>query len=276
MQRGLSTIAMMVLLVSGMSTACGQDGAPEKQTVAVYFGKYVPAVDLSESINAFLRGSPNADETVIVPQPVTNSLMVRGKAEVVQRVHEMLKQLDRKPASVFVEVVVVCVESDKRPARIAIGGDGGNSADELLDVLSKQGQLQVLARAQLMALDNQAAFVQIGRRKPHVTSVQESNRGVSRTVERENVGLTLGLTPRVTQDGTVLLETDLERSDLQDQEDGIEISPGGDQAVGVTTLSLQTTLCARSGQTVVIGGLTEGAEGKWQKLLAFLTATVLE
>jgi len=72
------------------------------------------------------------------------------------------------------------------------------------------------------------------------------------------------------------MELDLERSDLSVPDDGVELLSDGDRAAEVTTLSLQTTLCVQSGRTVVLGGLTEGVEGKWRKLLALLTATVIE
>jgi len=100
------------------------------------------------------------------------------KSTVVKRIHEMLRQLDRKPASVFVEIVIVAVQSDKQPGKIAVRSDGGTTADELIDALSNQGSLQVLARAQLTALHNQSASLHIGGRKPRVVNVRESSAGI--------------------------------------------------------------------------------------------------
>jgi type II secretory pathway component GspD/PulD (secretin) len=104
--------------------------------------------------------------------------------------------------------------------------------------------------------------------------VRESSHGVSRSVERENVGLALSVTPRVTPEGTVVMEAELERSDLDAPERGVELS-SGIRTLGISTLTLTTTLCARSGQTVILGGLTEGSGDKWQKLVALLTPHVV-
>jgi type II secretory pathway component GspD/PulD (secretin) len=74
-----------------------------------------------------------------------------------------------------------------------VGSDGETTADELIETLSKQGQLRVLAGAQLTALHNLPAQVEVGGRQPSVTGVRESSHGVSRSVERENVGLALSV-----------------------------------------------------------------------------------
>jgi general secretion pathway protein D len=275
----IETTILAVVLVPGMLAVSGRESAAEDQTCALYQGQYVPVADLAQAIKAFLEEPSNAqaaERPVVVAEPVTNSLMIRGRPQVVKRIHQMIVQLDRKPSAVFVEAVIVSVESAERPARVAVRADGGTTADELIEALSKQGRLQVLARAQLMALDNQAACLQIGRRRPNITGVRRSSDGVSRSVERENVGLSLGLTPRVTPEGTVVMEADLERSDLDAPERGVELTSDGDRTLGITTLSLQTTVCARSGQTVVLGGLTEGSGGKWQKLVALLTPQIIK
>ncbi len=277
-RRLIEVTSLLVLLASSTLLVQAQESAKNDQMVGIYHAKNAPALDLGKAVISLL--GPGADgppkgTPVIVSEPISNSVMVRGEAKAVKQIHEMLKELDRKPASVFVEVAIVTIQSDKEPARIAVRGDGGNSADEIIDALSAQGDLQVLARAQLMALNNQAAFVQIGSRKPRITGVRESSAGRARSVELENVGLTLGLTARITEDGTVAMELDLERSDLGRDEDGVEISSSGDRVADVTTFSLQTTVSATSGRTVVLGGMTEGTDGKWQKTLALLTPTVV-
>jgi len=257
----------------------GQESARNEEIVAIYHVKNAPSVELGEALAAFLDDGSDATsgkEPVIVPEPISNSLLVRGDAKIVERIHDVLKQLDCKPASVFVEVVIVTVESVKAPPRIPIRGDGGTMADELIDALSNQGHLQVLARAQLTALHNQSASLHIGDRKPRVVNVRESSAGLTRSVELENVGLVLGVTPRISPDGSVAMELDLERSNLAVPDDGVALSSDADRAAEITTLSLRTTVYVQSGRTVVLGGLTEGGEGKWQKLLVLLTATVIE
>jgi type II secretory pathway component GspD/PulD (secretin) len=281
MNRGrlIAVVSLLVPVALVTLPLEGQEATRNDEIVAIYHAKHSPAVDLGQTLAKFLGDASDAstgEEPVIVPEPITNSLLVRGDATVVKRIHEMLGQLDRKPASVFVEIVIVKVQSDKEPGRIAVRSDGGTTSHELIDKLSQQGRSQVLARAQLMALHNQSASLHIGGRKPRVVNARESSGRVTRSVELENVGLVVGLTPRISPGGCVTMELDLERSDLAVTDDGVELLSDGDQAAEVATLSLQTTLCVQSGRTVVLGGQTEGGDGKWQKLLALLTATVIE
>jgi hypothetical protein len=72
------------------------------------------------------------------------------------------------------------------------------------------------------------------------------------------------------------METELARSDLDAPARGIELSSSGIRAQGISTLSLTTTLYTRSGQTVILGGLTEGSGDNWQKVVALLTPHVIE
>jgi type II secretory pathway component GspD/PulD (secretin) len=283
MNRYLSIAAGTLLVLSPIAQPAvhGQQTDDEESAGSIYHAEYVPATDLAQAINTLL-GSPSdapaPKRPLVVAEPASNSLMLRGRPESIQRILEWLAQLDRKPPAVFVEAVVVSIESDEPTSRLSVRGGDRRTADEWIDELSKLGRLRVVARAQLMTLHDQPAYLQVGRREPHVMGVHQSSQGVTRSVERENVGLTLGLTPHVTPDGTVMLETDLERSDLDTPEEEIELSSStGERAVAVTTLSLQTTVCACSGQTVVMGGLTKGcADGRWRKLVMLLTPEVIE
>lgn len=266
---------LSMILLGAFLVGLGATTLPaEDETVGIYFANYSPAAELAKSVMEIL-GDDAANGIMIEAEPTTNSLLVRGEPEVASKIHELLKQLDRKPATVFVEAVIVDIQAKQRPEMIAVDA-GGASADQVIEAMAKQGDLQILARVQLSTISNQAAFIQLGERKPKVSGVRTSSQGVTRTVELENVGLTLGLTPRVTPEGTVMIETDLERSDLAPREQGVELSSQGDRAVAVNTLSIQTTVCVQNGQTVVLGGRTQGSEDKWQKTVALLTAKIVE
>ena len=73
-----------------------------------------------------------------------------------------------------------------------------------------------------------------------------------------NVGILLGVTPRISPDGLVVMEIDAEKSELSG--DGVPISISRrrrrccEQPI-IDTTRAQTTVSARSGQTVILGGL---------------------
>ena len=72
-------------------------------------------------------------------------------------------------------------------------------------------------------------------------------------------GMILGVTPRITPDGMVVMEIDANKSEVGPESEGIPIfvSTGG-QVVRQPRIDItlaQTTVAAPDGQTVVLGGL---------------------
>jgi hypothetical protein len=110
-----------------------------------------------------------------------------------------------------------------------------------------------------MTLDNQPAFVQVGQRVPRITSSNIVNNAIINNTTLENVGILLGVTPRIAPDGQVVMEIDAEKSEVGPEADGIPISinENGDviRSPRIDIITAQTTVSARSGQTVILGGL---------------------
>ncbi|MCP4506995.1 MAG: type II and III secretion system protein, partial [Fuerstiella sp.] len=129
----------------------------------------------------------------------------------------------------------------------------------LLRALDQSGSMEVLSRPQIMTLDNQQAFIQVGQRVPRVVSSSVTQFGQINSVELEDVGLLLGVTPRISPEGNVVMEIDAEKSKVGPERDGIPISVSADGAIvrspRVDVTTAQTTVSAASGQTIVIGGL---------------------
>lgn len=129
----------------------------------------------------------------------------------------------------------------------------------LLRALDQCGSMEVLSRPQIMTLDNQQAFIQVGQRVPRIVNSQLTQLGQINSLELEDVGLLLGVTPRISPDGHVVMEIDAEKSEVGPERDGIPISVSSDGSVirspRVEVTTAQTTVSAASGQTIVIGGL---------------------
>lgn len=129
----------------------------------------------------------------------------------------------------------------------------------LLRALDQSGSMEVLSRPQIMTLDNQQAFIQVGQRVPRIVNSQLTQLGQINSLALEDVGLLLGVTPRISPDGHVVMELDAEKSEVGPERDGIPISVSSDGTVirspRVDVTTAQTTVSAASGQTIVIGGL---------------------
>ncbi len=133
------------------------------------------------------------------------------------------------------------------------------SVSILLRALRARSRVDILSRPQVMTLDNQPAFIQVGQRVPRITATQLTQFGSVNGITLENVGLILGVTPRISPDGLVVMEVDAEKSAIDRESPGIAV--GVTQQGNVltqpifTTTTAQTTVSAASGQTIVLGGL---------------------
>jgi general secretion pathway protein D len=127
----------------------------------------------------------------------------------------------------------------------------------LLTALETDADVNVLSAPNLVTTDNEEAEIVVGRNVPFVASRATSASNLSNlftTIERHDVGITLRLTPQITADDFVRLALFEEVSDI----DPTAMPAVGDpNLVGPTTTirSASTSIAARDGQTVVIGGL---------------------
>jgi type II secretion system protein D len=133
------------------------------------------------------------------------------------------------------------------------------SVSILVRALQESRRLQVLSRPQIMTLDNQGAFVQVGQQVPYVTQSQLTTFGQINTVELIDTGLILGVTPRISPEGVVFMEIDAEQSKVGPELEGvaIAITAEGDvvRSPRIDIARAQTTVSAASGETIVLGGL---------------------
>jgi type II secretory pathway component GspD/PulD (secretin) len=133
------------------------------------------------------------------------------------------------------------------------------SINVLIRALEQEGRLQVLSRPQIMALNNQQAFIQVGADVSRITGTTITNGIVQNNIADVETGLILRIQPLINDDGVIVMDIDAERSNLGDVEDGTVI---GTDAQGnpiisppINRTTAQTTISCKSGQTVVFAGL---------------------
>jgi type II secretion system protein D len=134
-----------------------------------------------------------------------------------------------------------------------------NSVSMLLRALQENRRLEVLSRPQIVALDNQPGEIRVGQRVPRISAVNTTNFGQNNTVEYEDAGIILQVTPRINDDGLVVMTVYAEKSQVGSTAEGIPIFAGTDGTVvnapRIDQTVAQTTVAAMSGQTVVLSGL---------------------
>jgi len=137
-------------------------------------------------------------------------------------------------------------------------GASSDSVSVLLRALQQKKRTEVLGRPQIMTLDNQSAFIQVGARVPRVIGSRFDANAQTNQIDLENTGLILGVTPRISPDGMVVMEIDAENSKVNPVDEGIPVSVSGGQTIRSPTISVttaQTTVSATTGETIVLGGL---------------------
>jgi general secretion pathway protein D len=121
-----------------------------------------------------------------------------------------------------------------------------------------KGTVNVLSTPQILTSDNKEAEILVGENVPFI-SQREQNSTTTNTInsiERKDVGITLRLTPQITEGDFVKLDLYQEISSVKNASETILIN------VGPTTTkrSTKTSVVVKDNQTVVIGGLMEERE----------------
>jgi general secretion pathway protein D len=143
---------------------------------------------------------------------------------------------------------------------VAGGGDfkNGTSFAALLKALQGDGDTNVLSTPTLVTLDNQEAKFSAGQEVPFLTG-SFSNTGTTsttgavnpfQTIERKDVGLTLGVTPQINEGNHVKLKLNLEVSSLSS-------GSAGSANLITNKRTLTNTVGVENGQILVIGGLID-------------------
>lgn len=140
-----------------------------------------------------------------------------------------------------------------------IGGakqSGDDAFAGFLSAVASTNSTRLLATPSIMTLNNKEAEIVVAQNVPFVTgsytTVGSTNNPENpfQTVERQNVGLTLNVTPQVNGDDTVRMVIKQEVSRLTNA----EAASGGEITA---KRSLTTTVLVRNGNVVMLGGLLE-------------------
>ena len=136
---------------------------------------------------------------------------------------------------------------------------GNESVSVLMRALKDRQCVRVLSKPHIMTMENLQGRVAIGASVARIAGTTQSNFGVTQDVTFQDVGVILEVTPRVSPDGLIVLSVNAEKSSVGPEETGTVIGVGANGDIVRTQQILKTeantTLSARSGQTVVFSGL---------------------
>jgi general secretion pathway protein D len=230
----------------------------------------------------------------IVPDEITNSLLVRATAADWTVIQQAIQSLDLRPLQVVIEVVIAEVrrtdelnvgvafsaekETGGGSTGISLGGETREDAFSLnilrtgtvdvqatLSALASTGNVRILSRPVVLAQNNQEARILVGSQRPFVQvsrSLPTDQVQFDQVVQYQSVGTSLTILPTINDDGYVNLQVSQEVSSATDE---VQFD-----APIISTREATTQLLARNGQTVVIGGLVDRQTERVRSGIPFL------
>jgi len=259
------------------------EGPPVATMTEVFRTNYANAVELGETIQEVLTdlGSVVVDER-------TSSLVVSDIPENMATFRALVQELDTPTGQVLIEAKIVEFSGDSSH-ELGISWDASNPMDDgsgasynttfnntsdteglfelsigkfasfsdlkdvtaMISAMQKEGRAHVLARPQILTLDNREAVVEIVRNMALARKVTYREGGQESTVEPifGQVGVSLMVTPHVNSENIVTLEVEPMVSSAQ------RSAYFPDDAVDTKHRTARTTVMIPDGKTVVIGGL---------------------
>lgn len=124
-----------------------------------------------------------------------------------------------------------------------------------LYALASHGVVNVLSRPTIMARNNQQAVIVVGQEVPFVTNSQISALGqTTNTIQYQDVGIILRVTPYIASDRTVEMIVAPEISSVDSQ--SVQLSPNVSSPI-IDKRAAETVVVTPDQKTVVIGGMMQ-------------------
>jgi len=137
------------------------------------------------------------------------------------------------------------------------GAAGNTSGEEfvvLINMLESNSNANILSTPTLLTMDNNEAMISVGQNVPFRTGsyTNTGGSGISspfQTIQREDVGITLTVTPHVNEGDKVIMEIQQEISSIDAG------APSGSSDLITNQRKVETQVMARDGDVIVLGGL---------------------
>jgi general secretion pathway protein D len=226
-----------------------------------------------------------AGQVYVVADPDTNSLLVTADSKHFDKIKEILADLDRPVPQVLIKVLIAEVthketldlgaefsalnldatglRGQRYGTDFGVAAQTGglifrvleNEVAAAIHALAGVGKLDVLSRPYILTSDNQQAAIMVGEEVPFITRSQLTDTGQTiNTIEYDNIGIILTVTPHINPEGLVIMDVYPEISARS--KTSIPISETVSAPV-FERRAAQSRVAIRDGQTIVIGGLME-------------------
>ncbi len=218
----------------------------------------------------------------ITADDTNNALVILATPQEYEIIRSALRELDTQPLQVMLEAAIAEVTltdqlrygvqyfyQPNAKQQLVLSNSGspniagtlpgfsysftGTTIKMILDMLGSVTRVEVLSSPQIMVRNNETANLQVGDQIPIISQQAISTVGGSapivNSVQYQQTGVILKVTPRVNQGGMVLLDVSQEVSDVtQTTSSGID-SPTIEQR------KINSSVAVKDGETIALGGL---------------------
>jgi len=136
----------------------------------------------------------------------------------------------------------------------------GNNISVVLSALEQVTHVEVVSSPEVMVLNNQTATLQVGDRVPIITeqavSTISGDAPIVNSVQYEDTGVILKVTPRVNRGGMVMMDISQEVSEVSSSTSSTIQSPTIQQR------KITSSVAVQDGETIALGGLISDNRSK--------------
>lgn len=257
----------------------------EPSLVKLYKLKHVRNSKISDILQStlaatnrqFVKDKPASTFTVEV-LPTTNGLIVTGTADQLDKIDILIGGVDRPQRQVFIEAIITETSYDDSQEvgvnmQLALDKAGFVTNTSVIDLLSDNaaiyqgGDFQALVKAvktnedtellskpNILVMDRERGYVTVGQNVPFVVSNEVTDGGKTiQQIERQDVGVSLEVTPHVIDDRIVL--------QINQESQSVTNSTAAADII-TNKRTLQTVVNVKDGETIMLGGLISSDERK--------------
>ena len=222
-----------------------------------------------------------------------NAIILIGKPEVIEPLKMTLKELDKEKYQVYVQAKIIEISEQKAKQigiKYGLVGGGVSSSSLLtfssnfgagaLDIvkdassyisdlsnisanlalnaaisfLQTNGASQTISNPSILCVNNLESSIYVGKNKSFLTGKTTNTNGTTASYQREDIGLTLKVKPRVASNDKVTLQVNTILENV-DQSDKSEVD-----RPTTTKQEVKTQVIVTNGESIVIGGLLQNTQ----------------
>lgn len=237
---------------------------------------------------------------VISSDVESNSIIVMGNVDEVDSVYNLIEELDKEKTQVYVQAKIIEVNDDLvNQIGVSYGIFGAKSAGNVLssfsaslnkgeiptffidgikipdmssglalgasiNLLKQSGALDIVSEPSILAINNKESSIYVGETISIKVSSSITDGGtVKENFEREDVGLTLKVKPRISNETKVIL-------DIETILEGVKTTQTISGNADTSKKQIKTTAILNNGESVIIGGLIENKSEKTEQKVPVL------